>query len=82
MRKTQIITLGYLVTLSMFILSCGSKTSKTQTVKLSTGQTEDVKYQCPMKCEGDKMYNKSGQCPVCNMDLIKIESNYKKHQHD
>ena len=34
-------------------------------------------YQCPMKCEGDKMYDKEGQCPVCKMDLKKVE----EHKH-
>ncbi|MFD0762747.1 heavy metal translocating P-type ATPase [Lutibacter aestuarii] len=27
-------------------------------------------YYCPMHCEGDKVYNKAGDCPVCGMDLI------------
>lgn len=30
----------------------------------------DGKYYCPMHCEGDKMYDKEGSCPVCGMDLI------------
>lgn len=25
---------------------------------------------CPMHCEGDKTYDKSGDCPVCGMDLV------------
>ncbi len=25
---------------------------------------------CPMLCEGDKTYNKPGDCPVCGMDLV------------
>ncbi|WP_339839666.1 heavy metal translocating P-type ATPase, partial [uncultured Flavobacterium sp.] len=29
------------------------------------------KYYCPMHCEGDKVYNKAGDCPVCGMDLVK-----------
>lgn len=29
------------------------------------------KYYCPMHCEGDKVYDKAGDCPVCGMDLIK-----------
>ena len=29
------------------------------------------KYYCPMFCEGDKMYDKAGDCPVCGMDLVK-----------
>ncbi|PTB95851.1 ATPase, partial [Marivirga lumbricoides] len=28
-------------------------------------------YYCPMLCEGDKKYNKPGDCPVCGMDLVK-----------
>ncbi len=32
------------------------------------------KYFCPMRCEGDKMYDKPGDCPVCGMHLIKEES--------
>lgn len=28
-------------------------------------------YYCPMHCEGDKMYDKPGDCPVCGMDLVK-----------
>ena len=28
-------------------------------------------YYCPMHCEGDKVYNKAGDCPVCGMDLVK-----------
>ena len=33
-----------------------------------------VKYQCPMQCEGDTAYTTPGQCPVCEMDLEKVES--------
>ncbi|TCK83657.1 heavy metal translocating P-type ATPase [Albibacterium bauzanense] len=32
------------------------------------------KYYCPMHCEGDKTYDKPGNCPVCGMDLIKQPS--------
>jgi Cu2+-exporting ATPase len=27
-------------------------------------------YYCPMHCEGDKTYDKAGDCPVCGMDLV------------
>jgi Cu2+-exporting ATPase len=27
-------------------------------------------FYCPMHCEGDKTYNKPGDCPVCGMDLV------------
>lgn len=30
------------------------------------------KYYCPMMCEGDKLYDKPGSCPVCGMNLEKM----------
>ena len=32
-----------------------------------------VAYQCSMKCEGDKTYDKPGKCPKCGMELKKME---------
>ncbi|UOB18705.1 heavy metal translocating P-type ATPase [Abyssalbus ytuae] len=34
-------------------------------------------YYCPMFCEGDKTYDKPGDCPVCGMDLIEQPSSSK-----
>jgi len=36
--------------------------------------TNNGKYYCPMHCQGDKMYDKAGDCLVCGMDLVKQES--------
>ncbi len=30
-------------------------------------------YQCPMDCEEGKTYEEEGKCPVCGMDLKKVE---------
>ena len=38
-------------------------------------------YYCPMHCEGDKTYNKPGDCPVCGMHLEKVPSAKKKLQY-
>ncbi|WP_277125633.1 heavy metal translocating P-type ATPase [Capnocytophaga gingivalis] len=27
-------------------------------------------FYCPMRCEGDKIYDHPGHCPVCGMDLV------------
>ena len=35
----------------------------------------DIKYKCPMKCEGDKTYDAPRPCPVCNMNLIAVNGN-------
>ncbi|WP_240751520.1 SCO family protein [Flagellimonas onchidii] len=34
----------------------------------------ETAYACPMKCEGDKTYHKTGSCPVCKMDLMTMAS--------
>ena len=39
------------------------------------------KYYCPMHCEGDKMYNKEGDCPVCGMDLVQQASVSKSSKY-
>ena len=31
-------------------------------------------FYCPMHCEGDKTYDKPGDCPVCGMDLVEEQS--------
>lgn len=31
-------------------------------------------YQCPMKCEGVKTYDKPGRCPVCGMNLAEVKA--------
>ena len=30
------------------------------------------KYYCPMHCEGEKLYDKPGNCPICGMNLEKV----------
>ncbi|MCP9755939.1 heavy metal translocating P-type ATPase [Lacihabitans sp. CCS-44] len=32
------------------------------------------KFYCPMHCEGEKLYDKAGDCPVCGMDLVQQAS--------
>lgn len=40
----------------------------------NTSNNSNGKYYCPMHCEGDKMYDKPGDCPVCGMSLEKVPS--------
>ncbi len=37
------------------------------------GQGTGVFY-CPMHCEGEKTYDKPGDCPVCGMDLVEEQN--------
>lgn len=38
-------------------------------------------FYCPMHCEGDKTYDKQGDCPVCGMDLVEQPSSQKSTQY-
>ncbi len=49
------------------ISSCNSTTEKKTEAKTEKQEA----YQCPMKCEGEKTYPQPGQCPSCNMELVK-----------
>lgn len=42
-----------------------------QSDKIVSKKGSKGKYYCPMHCEGDKMYDKPGSCPVCGMNLEK-----------
>ena len=48
--------------------SMHSNNHKKETVVPTNAQG---KYYCPMHCEGEKVYDKAGDCPVCGMDLVK-----------
>lgn len=37
-------------------------------------------FYCPMHCEGEKTYDKPGDCPVCGMDLVEQPSVQKSAQ--
>lgn len=47
-------------------------------VKKGTG---NGKYYCPMHCEGEKVYDKAGDCPVCGMDLVQQPVLHQSHQY-
>ena len=48
----------------------------------NSNEQSDGKYYCPMHCEGDKTYDKPGNCPVCGMNLEKMHSvSVKKKQY-
>ncbi|WP_281323252.1 heavy metal translocating P-type ATPase [Flavobacterium aestivum] len=49
---------------------CGTKGSDENQHK-KVQNNNPGKYYCPMFCEGDKVYDKAGDCPVCGMDLVK-----------
>jgi len=51
---------------------------------LSESSGIKVAYFCPMKCEGEKTYDNPGNCPVCHMNLIPVNTegdHDHKHEH-
>jgi len=82
---------------NMFLVPIEEKLAKDPNFKPAFSKTnlpENFKdqigdYYCPMFCEGDKIYDKKGDCPVCHMhleeiteDLIKNSvSNHHSHSH-
>lgn len=47
--------------------------AKKEEVSASSGKGNGTFY-CPMHCEGDKTYDKPGDCPVCGMDLVEEQN--------
>ena len=47
---------------------------KEEKLKLKSAYKGSGVFYCPMHCEGDKTYDKSGDCPVCGMDLVEQPS--------
>ncbi|WP_417200906.1 heavy metal translocating P-type ATPase [Bizionia sp.] len=51
----------------------GEKPVQDKKVKKPKGIGTGTFY-CPMHCEGDKTYDKAGDCPVCGMDLVEEQN--------
>ncbi|WP_426063008.1 heavy metal translocating P-type ATPase [Flavobacterium sp. DSP2-3-1] len=49
---------------------CGSNKPPEES-KVTSPNNVSGTYYCPMHCEGEKVYDKPGDCPVCGMDLVK-----------
>jgi len=48
---------------------------------LKEKEKKTVAYSCPMKCEGEKTYDKPGKCPVCGMSLKEKKEDHSNHHH-
>jgi hypothetical protein len=53
-----------LLGLAASLSACGD--SKSPSTESEVAET----FACPMKCEGDKTYDKNQSCPVCGMELV------------
>ncbi len=77
--KKIIFILALFVSASAFLTSCADSKNNTDD---ANAQMAEV-YQCPMDCESGKTYDAAGKCPVCGMDLAKVEhTDGDGHDHD
>ncbi|SHJ10871.1 SCO family protein [Pseudozobellia thermophila] len=56
-----------IIMLLLLLANLSSCRTKNEEVQALTG------YQCPMKCEGDQVYEEGGNCPICHMALQPVE---------
>lgn len=52
--------------------SCCSAHPEIKHADTTASSNKSGKYYCPMHCEGNKLYDKAGSCPVCGMNLEKV----------
>ena len=89
MKKMRFIcAIGAFFLVGMTFTSCNSGSTENQeatqqdsTQEAATNEADGesetatkVEYKCPMNCEPDKQYFEPGDCPVCKMELRKVES--------
>ncbi len=87
MRKI-IIVFAVVFTANMVFTACKTEKKEVKKEQVTSDKTEvsDKEiYQCPMKCEEKKTYDKEGKCPVCKMKLRKKQTDkhddHKGHDH-
>lgn len=83
-KKTIIQSLAIIVTV-IALQACNNadKNNKTENGSEAVKEIAHADYQCPMDCEKGKVYHEEGKCPVCGMDLAKVEhKESEKHDHD
>lgn len=81
--KKLILSLTIILSTSLMFTSCGEGEKNPEHGKYHHDGSDEhaaehaaegkINYQCPMQCEGDKVYDSPGQCPVCKMDLEEKE---------
>ncbi|MBL4745049.1 MAG: hypothetical protein JKY08_01645 [Flavobacteriaceae bacterium] len=88
--KKGVFAIMFMVAIS--VISCKDakkETTEPKTTEVKTEVKAVVKeelaaatFQCPMKCEQEKVYEKAGACPVCKMDLkeVKVATSHDSHE--
>lgn len=81
-KKTIIQSLAIMVTV-IALQACNQNDKAAQKEKSAEPkEIAHADYKCPMDCEKGKVYHEEGKCPVCGMDLAKVEhTESEKHEH-
>ncbi|MBT8253427.1 MAG: hypothetical protein HKN00_10610 [Flavobacteriaceae bacterium] len=86
MKKNAFYTLLLLLGFAMILGSCKNKDREASPESSLGAEKADLAmndvYQCPMDCEEGKTYDEEGKCPVCKMDLKKVEKDDLDKQND
>ena len=72
--KKIILIFAVVFAINLVFTSCKSDKKEVKKEEVTSSKKETLAenvYQCPMKCEKEKTYDKKGKCPVCEMDLRK-----------
>lgn len=67
-----------LLLLVVFSVCASNLYAQQPTSKKSDTTKQQMKYACPMKCEGDKTYSSEGKCPKCKMNLKAVKADSTK----
>ena len=87
--KKVILVLALMLSASTVLVSCkGDKKEHNEESEMQEDRAANkadmavnTVYQCPMDCEEGKTYESAGACPVCAMDLKKVEKE-GEHEHE
>ena len=69
----KLFQVGCIAATIFLFAACREDHSKQQHDKMQHDDQHAAVYQCPMKDEGDKTYDKPGTCPKCGMDLKEVK---------
>ncbi len=69
MKKSYKIIILAFGLIGFTVSSCNTSSNNTKAVS----SEKKVAYQCPMDCESGKTYEKPRKCPVCEMEMDKVE---------
>lgn len=91
MSTRKFFSTAFLIVGAIAFTACGDNGTTTEGTGTATEQQgqhgagthqhddADMVYQCPMKCEGERVYETPGKCPVCKMDLKPVAETVHEH---